>query len=314
MAGRATPSVTRERAWRRFVLGRVGIAAGIVLALLVVVALASTASGPVAGEATGDARAPSRAFLDYAVTIGLVAVAAMTAALAYLLRPSGRWRETDARGPLHLPPLLIALTILVGGLVAIAYAFRGDLRARPPAAPGVAERPSGVSDTAVAPASYEPQFRWPVVVAAATLAVAAVVAVYVVRRRGRRRVASSPHELVTELRSMLDLALDDLRAEQDPRRAVIAAYARMERALAAFGYARRAFEAPFEYLARVGPTLAASVPAARTLVFELTHLFERAKFSPHEIDARMQDEAIHTLTQLRDELVALQEEHAPAAA
>jgi NADH:ubiquinone oxidoreductase subunit 6 (subunit J) len=313
VAGRATPSVTRERAWRRLVLGRVGIAAGIVLALLVVVALASTASGPVAGEATGDARAPSRAFLDYAVTIGLVAVAAMTAALAYLLRPSARWKETDSRAPLHLLPLLIALTILVGGCVVIGYAFRGDLRARPPA-PGVRERSSGVSDTAVAPASYEPQFRWPVVVAAATLAVAAVVAVYVVRRRGRRRVASSPHELVTELRSMLDLALDDLRAEQDPRRAVIAAYARMERALAAFGYARRAFEAPFEYLARVGPTLAASVPAARTLVFELTHLFERAKFSPHEIDARMQDEAIHTLTQLRDELVALQEEHAPAAA
>jgi NADH:ubiquinone oxidoreductase subunit 6 (subunit J) len=313
VAGRATPSVTRERAWRRLVLGRVGIAAGIVLALLVVVALASTAGGPVAGEATGDTRAPSRAFLDYAVTTGLVAVAAMTAALAYLLRPSARWKETDSRAPLHLLPLLIALTILVGGCVVIGYAFRGDLRARPPA-PGVRERSSGVSDTAVAPASYEPQFRWPVVVAAATLAVAAVVAVYVVRRRGRRRVASSPHELVTELRSMLDLALDDLRAEQDPRRAVIAAYARMERALAAFGYARRAFEAPFEYLARVGPTLAASVPAARTLVFELTHLFERAKFSPHEIDARMQDEAIHTLTQLRDELVALQEEHAPAAA
>ena len=314
MGGRATPSVTRERAWRRLALRRVGIAAGIVLALLVVVALASTASGPIGGEATGNARTPSRAFLDYAVTIGLVALAAMTAVVAYLLRPSARWKETEGRAPFHLLPLLIALTILVGGFVAIVYAFRGDLRARSSGAPGVAERPSGVSDAAVPPAPYDPQFRWSVVVAAAALVVAAVVAAYVVRRRRRRSVASSPHELVTELRSMLDLALDDLRAEQDPRRAVIAAYARMERALGAFGYARRAFEAPFEYLARVGPTLAESVPAARTLVFELTHLFERAKFSPHEIDAAMKDEAIETLTKLRDELVALQQEHAQAAA
>jgi hypothetical protein len=55
-----------------------------------------------------------------------------------------------------------------------------------------------------------------------------------------------------------------------------------------------------------------TLPAARDLAFELTHLFERAKFSPHEIDVRMKDDAIETLTALRDELVAATEEHEPA--
>ena len=44
---------------------------------------------------------------------------------------------------------------------------------------------------------------------------------------------------------VLDETLDDLRAETDPRRAVIAAYARMERALAAFGLLIAAFLSPY---------------------------------------------------------------------
>ena len=39
---------------------------------------------------------------------------------------------------------------------------------------------------------------------------------------------------------MLDETLDDLRNEADPRKAVIAAYARMEKILAGHGLGRRA--------------------------------------------------------------------------
>ena len=53
------------------------------------------------------------------------------------------------------------------------------------------------------------------------------------------------------LADVLDETLDDLRAETDPRRAVIAAYARMERALAAYGLPRSPAEAPDEYLQRI---------------------------------------------------------------
>jgi hypothetical protein len=37
-------------------------------------------------------------------------------------------------------------------------------------------------------------------------------------------------------------------------------------------------------------------------VERLTELFERAKFSPHAIDAAMKEEAIDALESLRDEL------------
>ena len=102
------------------------------------------------------------------------------------------------------------------------------------------------------------------------------------------------------LAAVLDETLDDLRAEQDARRAVIAAYARMERVLAAHGVPRRPSEAPLEYLARALRDL--DVPASAAL--DLTELFERAKFSPHPIDAAMKDEAIGALATVRDDLRA----------
>jgi hypothetical protein len=100
------------------------------------------------------------------------------------------------------------------------------------------------------------------------------------------------------LADVLDDALADLRAEVDPRRAIIAAYARMERLLAAYGVPRRAAEAPFEYLGRVLVDLRARAGP----VFELTALFERAKFSHHAVDAVMKEEAIQALAAVRDDL------------
>jgi hypothetical protein len=96
----------------------------------------------------------------------------------------------------------------------------------------------------------------------------------------------------------VDESLDDLRAEPDPRRAVIAAYAKLERVLAGYGVARRASEAPLEYLARV----LASLQVGDDAIATLTHLFERAKFSHHDVGPQMKDEAIDALVAVRDEL------------
>jgi len=79
---------------------------------------------------------------------------------------------------------------------------------------------------------------------------------------------------------------------------VIAAYAQMERALAEAELPRGPAEAPREYLGRVLPEVGASTAS----VERLTELFERAKFSPHAIDAAMKEEAIDALESLRDEL------------
>src|SRR5207237_263983 len=51
--------------------------------------------------------------------------------------------------------------------------------------------------------------------------------------------------------SAIGESIDALRAEPDPRRAVIAAYARLEAELEAIGRPRRPAEAPLEYMARI---------------------------------------------------------------
>jgi hypothetical protein len=113
--------------------------------------------------------------------------------------------------------------------------------------------------------------------------------------------------LAAALDAVLADTLEDLYAERDPRAAVIGAYARMEQTFAAYRVPRDEAETPLEYLARVLDRLQVSQWAVR----RLTLLFERAKFSTHEVDAGMKDEAIETLAALRAELEA--DEHEAVA-
>jgi hypothetical protein len=151
----------------------------------------------------------------------------------------------------------------------------------------------------------------PWVAAALSLALAVVVAAAVAMlwRRARQEtafppapppVAEEPELTLEQLYSLLDDTLEDLHAEPDPRAAIIAAYFRMERGLAAFGIARRRSEAPLEYLERALGRLSVSAPAAR----RLTDLFERGKFGPAPVDDGMKAEAIAALETIRDEVGA----------
>jgi hypothetical protein len=72
----------------------------------------------------------------------------------------------------------------------------------------------------------------------------------------------------------------------------------MESALAAIGLRRDPAEAPIEYLERVLLSLDASADAVRSL----TDLFEWARFSHHEPEPSMRDEAVNALVAVRDEL------------
>jgi LPXTG-motif cell wall-anchored protein len=142
------------------------------------------------------------------------------------------------------------------------------------------------------------RLRWEVFVVAGGLVLLGL-GIYLARRRrelGRR--LGDEDDTAAALSAAVDDSLDDLRAERDPRRAVIAAYARMERVLERHGFARDRAEAPLEYLARVLRGLRVRSSA----VLALTELFERAKFSVHEIDAEMKEEAIGALSAVRDDL------------
>jgi hypothetical protein len=102
------------------------------------------------------------------------------------------------------------------------------------------------------------------------------------------------------LAAALDESLDDLRADPDLRRAIVAAYARMESTLAAAGLPRHPAEAPLEYVERALLTLDTSAGAVR----RLTDLFEWARFSQHEPEPWMRDDAVDALSAVRDELRA----------
>jgi uncharacterized protein DUF4129 len=246
----------------------------------------------------GGAPAPALPVWPLLVVVGagLVLGAALTFAT---LTPLGR--DTRERAPRVRPgPLTLALTILVPVAIvaAVLHPVRLDREVRPspvkvgtheprqprPAKPGP-DQGSGAAALAAG-------------IAAGIVAVAAIGVVAAHRRRqrpgldelgARAAVAAGARD-----------ALEEIAIPADPRAAVLAAYARMEAALASAGLARRPSEAPREYLARFEAGLGAGgAPAER-----LTTLFERARFSPHAIDERLRADALDALTALRAELEA----------
>lgn len=280
----------------------------VVLALVAVVAIASTGSTP---GGSGRTRAPSESLFDTIYSLGLLAVLAGGVLLVYGLTQrkaiarelaTGRYRRTSLLGFLVFVGIFVALsywrlqgwTPLQAGADEEGFAFPGPVPVPTTPENGQTER-------------YEPSVSWPPIAVVVGLIIATLVAYFVAERRARGARGSGA-VLAEQLAAALDETLDDLRAESDPRRAIIAAYARLERVLAANGVPRRAAETPDEYLVRVLGDLELTPEA----IGRLTALFEEAKFSHHDMDATMKESAIAALEQIRDELRARRDE-LPAA-
>jgi len=264
-----------------------------VLTLLAVVALASR--GGLGGGGRG--AAPSGSVLDYAFSVFLVLYVLTIPVALYVWWLQATEREQPRqrkRGGWLRNGVVFLLFLLVAVAITELRKARGH---------GIHLGFGNLIPTATAPGhgstvQTAPTFQWPVVAVAGALLLAAA-AVWYARRRQRRRHRQPPG-VAAELLLALDDAIDDVRAESDPRRAVIKAYARMEAILAAHGLPRRPPEAPYEYLARTLEELEASGAS----VGRLTDLYERAKFSLHEIRPDMREDAIGALTAVRDELRA----------
>lgn len=268
-----------------------------VLALLAVVALAASAGGPATSGAGRDLADPLATLL---FVLGGVWVAALLVASPIM---SGLTLTGEEPRPRRWHGNVLAGVVFLS-LVLAGFAVLRKLRpgagdeAAPEAGPG--QTPTTPEATGRVPLIDPASIDWLVVglVFVAALVGFAILAAVIVRPRGR----SLPElEARRKLERMLDETLDDLHRERDPRRAVIAAYARMERSLGTYGLPRRPAEAPLEYLGRVLSELTGSAAAAR----RLTRLFERAKFSEHAINARMKEDAIAAVGAVRDELRAL---------
>jgi hypothetical protein len=98
----------------------------------------------------------------------------------------------------------------------------------------------------------------------------------------------------------VDASIEDLRSIGDPRTAVIACYARMERFFRAEGLRRRPSDTPLEFIDRALRMRSIEGPSP----LGLTKLFERARFSDHDVDERMRSEALTALEDVRTQLEA----------
>lgn len=115
---------------------------------------------------------------------------------------------------------------------------------------------------------------------------------------GRRSAAAVPAGAAAALEGAVAASLEEIAAETDPRRAVVAAWMSMSEALARHGIARHPSEAALEYVQRA----LRAVHVRTDSVQRLTALFQRARYSDHPATAAMRDEALAALREVRDDL------------
>ncbi|HLQ62343.1 MAG TPA: DUF4129 domain-containing protein [Candidatus Acidoferrales bacterium] len=274
---------------------RVTVTAAAFITLLLVVALASRTH--VFGQSPPLPAGLSRVVLD---TLLYLALALDLLVLALIV-----WAFTAERQG-ELPPLPrrsllayvispLAVAALLGSLVLLrARLARGGLPGQPGPG-GLLGLPSPPAGLIRGAAGGPGGFDW-IALGLVLVLLGAVAAIAWLQLRSPRRALRARPRAQEQAKRTLDLALQELEREPDPRRAVIAAYARMERVLAWHDLPRRHFEAPLEYLARVLGFLG----AGGSDLTRLTDLFQRAKFSRHEITSGDKAAAIESLKAVRE--------------
>jgi len=277
---------------------RLAIVAVALLALLAVVAFASRS-----GLGHESQAKPTPGYVDYAFTAFLIVfvLAIPVAAYGFLMQArEGTVQHKSFRSRVIQNVLTMLFFLLLAVIVIYIKRHHGklfqvDTSGLKKASDAVKSRPKHVR------ANYEPQFEWTVFWIAMVGVLGGVVALIVAHRRRKRRTLvplGRTADVAEELAVSMSDAIEDLEAEPDARRAVIAAYARMEAVLARNGLRRLPSETPLEYLRRILLGLTARSDAVK----QLTSLFEQAKFSRHDIDATMKQEAIDALRIIRDDL------------
>jgi len=272
------------------------------LGLLAIVAIASGRGHPgVSGTTDVIAVANVR---DVVLTVGITFYVFALALVVWAF-----WSNRTAGGKLDRPAGLGSLLMFLLFALAIGWGInnRPEAQVEPnevPAGPVVPGQLPPAEPREGAEPIRPAEFRWSLAVGLAVAGVAAAGGILLLRRRRAGEAELDPlakrERAAADLAAVVEGTLDDLRREADPRRAVIAAYAQMERVLERHGLPRDPAEAPFEYLGRMLGELRVRPGAA----LALTELFERARFSDHEIDAAMKDEAIDALVSVRDDLRA----------
>jgi uncharacterized protein DUF4129 len=280
------------------------IVAGAV-ALLIVGLLALVTLGASGGRPTRHGHLAPRpvpaGLQDTWITLLIIAYGfAIVGVLVMMYRRRHRWQDPDSHWLRNYCAVLVFMTLITGiGSWAITH---GNLRERSQKlfAQQAQQHPGGLTSPAGQgkPVPARPaHFQWPLALAVGGFVLLGGAWIFVRRNRPGTEL-TEPGGVEEELAQAIGSTIDDLRGERDARRAVIAAYANLERILASHGLARGRSEVPYEYLARVLPLLQVRQSAVRSL----TELFEYAKFSEHQIDDAMKERAIESLIAVREDL------------
>jgi hypothetical protein len=268
------------------------------LALLALVGVVTVAAGGSTGTRSGETQTPAGVLFDTIFSLVLVGMLASAALLVYALAHRGSRGYPRTSGHLASLAMLAALAFLLANLHASGSILsQSDEGEQAPVIGGATNTSKNRAEQRSAP-----EFPWLPVTVTFALTATGVAAMLLAERRRRPR-EDAPETVGGTVVGVLEDTLDDLYAEADPRRAVIAAYARLERALAAQGLPRHAPETHEEYLARILGQLDVGTRSIR----RLTDLFMQAKFSQHAVDIAMREEAIVLLALVRDELRAAEE-------
>ena len=281
-------------------MGRLLPLGAVVVVLLALAGIASHGKPLVGGSGPG----PTASFFDYLATTLVLFALVMLAIVVYSVLGQRLAGGPPRRGRWQLASTLLAFAVAVG--IATVLLHTGFMKRFEQAARQHVLRQQG--STSPTPSANprnvrNPNLRWDEIGIFIVLIAGTAVVLFASRRTQR---TPRPWRIgrKQEVSLAIDESIDDLRNDPDLRRAIVAAYARMELALGHAGFPRHPSEAPFEYVERALVSLDTSSASVR----RLTALFESAKFSQHEPEPEMRDEAIEALIAVRDELARPVEE------
>ena len=267
-------------------------------AVIVLLALAGIASHGRPLSAGGRGSGPTATFFDYVATTLVLLAIAIFAIVAYAVIGHRITGQAPRRGRWHLVSMMLSLAAALAIATAIMHTgfvkrIQNAVGLHPVPPPGTVTPTQHTLPRNV----RNPRLRWDEIGIFVVL-IAGTVVVLIARRQTKRVPRPWRFGRNEEVSLAIDESIEDLRNDPDLRRAIVAAYARMELALGRAGLPRHPAEAPFEYVERA----LMSLDTSSASVHRLTALFESAKFSHHEPEAAMRDEAIDALLAVRAEL------------
>lgn len=197
--------------------------------------------------------------------------------------------------------------VALGAAVALLLVFAADRDNNAEPSEGIPGTPAaGVGDDAVGdePGTGGTQTSTRDVVLLACVGAAAAAVVVWTRVRAASPgpgLESGPAEdLGVHLAPAIDRALGELLAADDPRTAILGAYAQLEAVVADHGIERHRAETAAEHLTRA----VSSLPVDGAALGELGGLYERARFSAHDLTGADRRRAIEVLELAQTSLLA----------